>query len=318
MRILVFTNMFPTESEPANGSFVCDQVEDLRALGVDVDVLSFDGRASRMEYARGARRLRTALRAGDFDIVHAHYGLTGAVAMAQTRMPVVTTFHGSDTGYIPWQRRVSWVVARATTPIFVSRLGAVGLGLPKAIVIPAGVDTNQFAPMDPAEARTRLGWNRDRRFVLFPGARRNRAKGVDLFDAAVRLAQSELRDIEPIALEGFSREEVVLVMNAIDAVMMTSESEGSPVTIKEALACGKPVVSVAVGDVPEMIDGLPGCANCPRDAAALATALVSAVEHAGRAELRERAKDYEREKMALRVLTVYETCFSTRGRRVHA
>jgi glycosyltransferase involved in cell wall biosynthesis len=310
--------MFPVASEPANGSFVRDQIEDLRALGVDLDVLVFDGRGSRMEYVRAARRLRSALRASAFDIIHAHYGLTGAVAMTQARVPVVTTFHGSDAGYVPWQRRVSWVVARATTPIFVSRLGAAGLGLPKATVIPAGVDTTQFAPMDTAEARAQLGWSRDRRFVLFPGARRNRVKGIDLFDAAVRLVQSEVGDIESIALEGFSREEVVLVMNAVNAVMMTSKSEGSPVTIKEALACRKPVVSVAVGDVPEMIHGLPGCAICPRDAAALAMALASAVSHAGGPELRERAKLYERQKMAMRVHSFYETCLSSPDGRVHA
>ncbi len=44
MRVLCLTNMYPTADEPAAGSFVRDQVEDLRELGVDVDVLSFDGR----------------------------------------------------------------------------------------------------------------------------------------------------------------------------------------------------------------------------------------------------------------------------------
>lgn len=40
---------------------------------------------------------------------------------------------------------------------------------------------------------------------------------------------------------------------------MTSHTEGSPQVIKEALACGCPIVSVDVGDVRERIQDVPGC-----------------------------------------------------------
>ena len=123
MNVLVVTNMYPTSAEPWFGSFVRDQVEDLRTLGLDVEVLSFDGRKNRSEYARAARRARLLARPGRFDIVHAHYGLSGAVALAQRAAPVVTTFHGSDTGGVPWQRIVSAAVARGAVPIFVNRAG---------------------------------------------------------------------------------------------------------------------------------------------------------------------------------------------------
>jgi glycosyltransferase involved in cell wall biosynthesis len=57
--------------------------------------------------------------------------------------------------------------------------------------------------------------------------------------------------------------------------VMTSFIEGSPNAVKEAMACNLPIVSVPVGDVPELLDGLEGHALCPRDAEALAEAMVS-------------------------------------------
>jgi glycosyltransferase involved in cell wall biosynthesis len=306
MRVLVITNMFPTDREPRNGSFVSDQVDDLRELGVDAEVLAFDGRHASIEYARAARRLRHATTTGAFDLVHAHYGLTGVVALAQRRVAIVTTFHGSDTGYVPWQARVSWLVARATVPIFVSRRGALALGLPEAAVIPAGVDTATFVPMDRAEARRRLGWREDVRYVLFPGSRRNPVKCWSLFDSTFKIASARTPDLEAVALEGFDRSQVVLLMNAVDAVVMTSESEGSPVAIKEALACRTPIVSVDVGDVREMLAGLPGCAVCPREPDRLADALLSAFRPVDEEPLRQRALLYDRRVIARRVLALYE------------
>ena len=77
--------MYPTTAEPHFGCFVRDQVDDLRGLGADVTVLAFDGRGHRRRYAGAARRLRRALRRGRYDVVHAHYGLSGAVAAMQLR-----------------------------------------------------------------------------------------------------------------------------------------------------------------------------------------------------------------------------------------
>ena len=46
VRVLVMTNMYPTEDDPAFGCFVRDQVDDLKALGARIAVLAFDGRPS--------------------------------------------------------------------------------------------------------------------------------------------------------------------------------------------------------------------------------------------------------------------------------
>src|SRR6478672_130274 len=110
--------MYPKEDTPGDGAFVQEQVESLRALGLSIDVLAIDGPKGGKKYVRALRSLRGALTEDRFDLIHAHYGLSGAIALAQRHVPVVTTFHGSDTGYVRWQRYISWVVARLTTPIF--------------------------------------------------------------------------------------------------------------------------------------------------------------------------------------------------------
>ena len=298
--------MYPTEADPSAGCFVRDLVEDVRALGVDVEVLAFDGRQRKQAYARAGLELRRALRLGRFDLVHAHYGLTGVLATGQRRVPAVVTFHGSDTR-IRWQAACSWLVARLGTPVFVSRDGARRLGCPSADVIPAGVDLELFQSRSKDEARASLGWPERGRYVLLPGARENPDKGVGLFDAVVREARKRVVDLMPVSLEGFSREQVAQVMNAVDVTLMTSEFEGSPVSIKESLACMTPVVSVPVGDLPQLLAGLPGCALAPRDPVALADAMLRAFECGGDPALRQRVDRLSRRRVAERTVALYET-----------
>lgn len=311
MKVLVLTNMYPTMTDPWAGSFVAEQVEDLRRLGVDIDVLSFDGRLDRKAYLRAIPKLRRIVREGDFDLVHAHYGLTGAVALAQRRVPTVTTFHGSET-FIPWQRSVSWVVARLTTPVFVSDVGRRRLHLADAAIIPCAVDTERFRPRDQAEARAELGWDAAAPYVVFPGSRRVPIKRADLFDAVVEEARRELPELRAAALDGLPRDEVALTLAAAGVTVMTSDDEGSPIVVRESLACATPVVSVPVGDVPEVISDLPGCAICERDPSALAQALLRAIGAGRSPDLRKRAVETSRPQVARSIIDVYERTLAGR------
>jgi glycosyltransferase involved in cell wall biosynthesis len=306
LNVLVVTNMYPTDSEPWFGSFVRDQVDDLRALGLDVEVLDFDGRSDVRAYGRAARRARQLARTRRFQIVHAHYGLTGAVALAQGSVPVVTTFHGSDTGGVAWQRIVSAAVARRAVPIFVNRAGARLLWCRAGYVIPAGVDTDLFTPVDRAAVRRSLGWREEGRYILFPSNRQNRVKRPDLYAAVIEALRTADEQIEPVYLENLSRAEAAATIAASDVTLLTSDWEGSPVTVRESLACHTPVVSVPVGDLEETLHGLPGCAIAPRDPPALASAVRRALATARSSELRERALATSRPRIAERVSAVYD------------
>ena len=307
MRVVVLTNMYPSARRPWSGIFVRDQVEDLRRLGVEVEVLSFDGAERRTNYARAVRDIRRLVARRGVDLVHAHYGLSGAVAVAQRRVPVVTTFHGSDcSGDVPWQTAVSWAVARLSRPIFVSRHLAQRLRIPDAPVVPAAVDTEVFRPSDRAAARRVLGWSEDAKYAVLPGSRATALKRADLFDAAVEHARNSVPDLRAVSLEDLSRQEVAQVLNAADVTLMTSDNEGSPVTLKESLACCTPVVSVPVGDVATLLADLPGCSVVGRDPRRLGDALVGAIRAGRSHELRLRAEEYSRPRIARRIVDFYE------------
>lgn len=311
MRVLVLTNMLPGPGRLGFGTFVREQIEDLRRLELDVSVLLVDGASSRLNYFRGAARLRSFLRRNRVDLVHAHYGLTGAVAVSQRSVPSVTTFHGSDcNGDRPWQTVVSWGVARLCTPIFVSQELAAGIDRAGAAVIPAAVDLDVFHPVERTEARRALGWPDDGFVALLPGSRSVRRKRADLFDAALDYARRTVPELRAASLEGLTREQVALLMNAVDVTVMTSNYEGSPVAVKESLACLTPVVSVPVGDVEQLLGDLPGCSVVPREPARIGDALVAALGAGRPAQLRERAAAYGRPQMAQRVVEVYRAALS--------
>jgi teichuronic acid biosynthesis glycosyltransferase TuaC len=93
----------------------------------------------------------------------------------------------------------------------------------------------------------------------------------------------------------------------VDVTLMTSDFEGSPVSIKESLACMTPVVSVPVGDVPELLARLPGCEIAPRDPVVLADAVLRALEHGSDPGLRWRVERLSRSHVAKRTLALYES-----------
>jgi glycosyltransferase involved in cell wall biosynthesis len=297
--------MYPTEAEPWFGAFVRDQVDDLRKRGVRIGVYSFDGRHQKRAYARAGMEIRHLAARGDFDLIHAHYGLSGAVALTQRRLPVITTFHGSETGYIRWQWIISVAVARISTPIFVSMQGAASVRCPLAAVIPLGVDTELFQPRDRDVVRETLGWDKSTPHILFPGARANRRKRVDLFDAAIDELDRRKTRVRRVYLEGLTRQAAADAIAASDAVLMTSEWEGSPLAVREALASNVPVVSVEVGDVRGVLDGLPACAVTHRDPRMLADAVEASLATPRDGRLRERALETSREQVAKRVESLY-------------
>jgi teichuronic acid biosynthesis glycosyltransferase TuaC len=306
MRILVVSNMFPTPEEPWFGSFVRDQIADVAALGHDVDVHVFDGREHPTEYLRTARRVGARIRRGRYDLVHAHYGLTGAATLlARPPIPLITTFHGSDYSGPRWQRAVSIAVARWSTCVVVSEEGRHRLRAAHADVIPMGVDTELFAPRNRLDARQALGWEPDARYALLAGSRQNRIKRADLFDGAVDVARVTTPSLRGVALEGLDRAGVALALNAADVVVVTSDHEGSPLTVREALACSTPVVSVAAGDVPSTIAGLPGCSVVERSPGAIAAGIGRALAAERDDELRRRAEVSSRSAIAGRIDNLY-------------
>jgi glycosyltransferase involved in cell wall biosynthesis len=312
LRVLVATNMYPTPDRPALGTFVAEQVESLRRRGHRLDVLFIDGPGGRANYARGVGELRRRVSAGDYQLVHAHYVFTALIALAQRRLPVLVTHHGIEAqqGWTaPLCRLSSRLAARtiATSPAV-----AATLGTPGAVVIPCGVDTELFRPLPRAAACAALGLDPDRRYVLFVG-RADPEKRLPLIrEAAARVAAGEA-GVDLLLVHGEPRERVPLYMNAADVLVLASVAEGSPVVVREAMACNLPVVSTDVGDVRDLFGDLEGHYLVEGEADPLADGLRRALAAGGRTQGRQRILPWSLDAVAARVEQEYRAVAGTRG-----
>ena len=326
MKVLAVTNLFPTEAAPASGTFVHEQVESLRALGVDVDVLHIRRAEGRGAYLRLARTIDEAVERSRPDVVHAMYG--GVLAYGAARalrgqsQPLVVSFCGSDLlgggdGGLGMQARERLgVLASRRSLAHTAGVIVKSAGLERALpasfprdrvwVIPSGVDLELFVPRDHEEARRELGWAPDLQTVLFASATTRPEKRFDRAQAAFAELERRRPDVELRALDGVARADVPLWLNAADVVLLTSSTEGSPNVIKEALACCTPIVSVDVGDVRERIDGIVGNAVVEPTPDALAAALLTALDAPRDPRARERAASVSLERTAEQTRAVYE------------
>lgn len=234
--------------------FVAEQYAALREAGCDAELFLLQG-----NYLKQWKSLRGKVREFGPDVIHAHYGLSCLVAnLATRRVPVVSTYHGSDINQ-PKVRPLSKLAIRLSAwNVFVSKRNMALAGAvdgKKCSLIPCGVTLSEEQKTTRFDARKALGWTTAEKKVLFAGAFDNEVKDPELAKTAVAL----LDGVELLELKGYTREEVNRLMCAVDCLLMTSKTEGSPQVIKEAIACGCPIVSVDVGDVAERTEGVEGC-----------------------------------------------------------
>lgn len=255
--------------------FVVEQVAALEKSGVECCFFPVRNKGL-MGYLKQLPELKRAIKEFTPDVVHAHYGFCGLLANLQRRVPVVTTYHGSDINDKKVLRLSKIAILRSSYNIFVSQKN-IDIARPKKnyALIPCGINLEDYPFIDKSEARTQMGLNPDKKYVLFAGAFDNAIKNAALAKAAVALLND--KNTELLELKGYTRKQVAILMQAVDAFLMTSFTEGSPQVIKEALACGCPIVSVDVGDVKERVEGVDGCFIANRDAKDLASCLKKAL-----------------------------------------
>ena len=216
----------------------------------------------------------------------------------------------------------------------------------KHTLLPCGVNLTDDQLASRSEARQALGIADDAKVVLFAGAFDNAVKDAPLAQEAVmvlkrmisqplegvdssgnnRSNECEIRmllmlssnnnnprfvaELELKELKGFSRVQVNHWMCAANCLLLTSKTEGSPQVIKEAMACGCPIVSVDVGDVAERVSGVEGCyvvrTREPKDIAeALQKALAYEGNTNGRAHIQEMG--LSNDQVAERLIAIYQS-----------
>lgn len=311
--------------------FVTEQGESLRKAGCEVEYFLVRG-----NYVKAVGALKAKIREFKPDVVHAHYGLSAITAELQGLVPVVTTFHNGET-HNWWVNLMSSLMSlRAKHVIYVAQhiRDMVYFKAKHYSIIPCGVPMDQCVVIDKAEARKKLGWDANKKYILFGGAFDNLRKNYALLKEAVdklnlkleilNLKESFLQDkkshIEIVEMRGLSREQCVLRMNACDVFALPTKNEGSPQALKEAMACNCPIVATDVADIKHLLGDLPGHyvlpnkkGNCAwwkgdeHSAEELAELLRQALAFEARTEGRKRIVElgYTNELVAKQIIEIY-------------
>jgi glycosyltransferase involved in cell wall biosynthesis len=299
-------------------SFIYRQAESLKSHDVNLDYLFLRGRGWG-KYLAGIRTLRALLSQERFDIIHAHYSYNGYVASYQDSVPVVTSFMGSDLLDDPDQGLIRKRVFNRIINKRVASRSALLICKSDEMkhqisnrynrsnhleVIPNGVPFDVFMPLDRAECRSKLGLELNRQYVLFASDPHKKNKNLTLAHKAWSYLGND--SIELLTVHNQDQDTLNLYFNAVDVLICTSLSEGSPNVIKEAMACNLPIVSTDVGDVRRVAGNTEGCHITnyePRNVAdAINKALVFGKRTNGRSDIRH----LEIQTIARRIIGVYE------------
>lgn len=299
-------NMFPKLSE----TFILNEIAELRRRGVACRVLSLKTPNEALRHSEAASlplddmvffdepTFRRSLAATPPDVVHAHFA-TEPTRVARgiahdLDLPYTFTAHGYDVYRRP-PADLATRVRDAAAVVTVSEANArhlvevCGADRSRLHVAPCGVDLTRFVPVP-----TRV---EPATIVCVARLRPVKNLGV-LLDACRQLKDRDLSFRTVVIGEGPSRAElqaqraalglddVVSFEGALDqaavcewwqratVAVLTSDSEGMPVSLMEAAACGVPAVAPAVGGIPELIaHGETGFVTAPNAPSETADAL---------------------------------------------
>lgn len=268
--------------------FIAEQAESLERNGHTVEWLKVDSNGWK-GYWNKRKELKKKIESFRPDIIHAHYGLCGLLANFQRKVPVVTTYPGSDIN--DFKVRILSIISLILSKynIFMSKrqIDKVSLFITKKTseIIRYGVDENLFVEVDQNIARERLFFSRDEKLIMFAGRFANPVKNAELAKNSVNLLNN-VRLLEMTG--GYTKEDMNLLYNAVDVALLTSHSEGSPQFVKETMLTGCPIVSVDVGDVKEVVKGIDGYYIAERNPQDIADKLNQALSLKSRTKGRER------------------------------
>lgn len=282
--------------------FILEQAVALEKQGVEIGYFGIVGNGI-SGYLKNRQLLIKKINEFQPDVLHAHFGLSGLLSNLQRKVPVVTTYHGCDINKSSLRKLSYLSLSLDAYSIFVSKKQLEKLRyIPQSSkIIPCGIDFDKFYPQDKIEARKTLGLSENKKYVLFSGAFDRPEKNAILAQDAIKL----LNNVELVELKGFSREEMLLWMNACDVGLLTSVREGSPMFIKELLACNRPIVSTDVGDVRENIADIKGCYIVPFDKEAVAKAVSEAFQYENTVVPNDFKNQFDNNKISEKLIEIY-------------
>tara|TARA_B110000483_G_scaffold80178_1_gene99777 strand:+ start:7215 stop:8138 length:924 start_codon:yes stop_codon:yes gene_type:complete len=295
----------------AASPFIIEQVESLKKIDIHIEYFLIKGKGW-TGYLKSLSKLKKKIKNKKFNLIHAHYGLSGLLATLQRKIPVIITFHGSDIN-INKNYKWSFIASRLSSKnIFVHKDQPKKLKvmLNEKDIIPCGINLKIFQPKDKVALRKKLNWDQNKVYILFSSSFDKPVKNVNL---AYKSTQN-IKNSELIELKNYTKIELSNLMNAADLLLVTSFSETGPLIVKEAIACNCPVVSTDVGDVKEIIvkrkNSFVTSYN-PKEIEAVIKKVIKLKKPVPKDELT--LQEYDLNYAAQRIKVVYQECLKNNG-----
>lgn len=319
MKILVVTNVYPSDKHPYHGIFVSEQLKAVKKLHDDVefDVFYINGFAGKLQYIKSIWKIAKTINNDEYDLVHIHYGLAGMYLYWPfiKKVPTVVTFHGSDIQPKGGNGRISEMVSihtakKAEAAIILNdeMETMVKPYCKNTNMIPCAVDLDVFKPMEKSKQNKKT-------YIVFPSNHERRVKNYPLFCDVMEILKTKYGlNVEEKELKGLTHVEIAQLYSNSDLLLMTSNSEGSPQAVKEAMACNLPCVSTPVGDVRLLLSNVKDCyVSSSHDATELAELVVKSLQRTGKGILgREKISNLhlDEESIANKVYQIYSSLLS--------
>ena len=312
MKILQITNNYPTIKYPIYGIFVKEQIDSLIDLGLDIDLFFINGREKGIfEYIKSVFLLSSKLKNNNYDIIHCHHSFSAFVLflasfLKRKKNKYLVSFQSDPKNefygffYYLFKNKFDGFIYK-NKPSIKNK---------KYHYLPSGVNEYLFRPIDRITACKHLSLDPVKNYVLFVSSNKFRVeKRFDLFQKTIKILKYNYPDLkfEILKMINVNRSEVPYFFNAATLHLLTSDFEGSPNSVKEAIFCNTPVVSTNVGNVNDIFEGLTGCfisnSNNPKE---LADLVITALK-INKVDCRDRLieKGYSIQNVAIKLNEIY-------------
>lgn len=293
MKILFVTNLYPTKNSPDYGVFTKDQIQSTLQNGVTGDILFINARENGIkEYFKALKRINDVYK--DYDLIHCFHGLSLIVTfLASKKKPILVSFllpikfesfNKNKNKVINGLYSLAYstiIKSKRVFSIFKDKLPDHLVSNGRSFYLPNGVNLSAFYPVNKADSCKTLNLNPNKTYILFASSKDSfrPVKRYDLFSKTLQILKDNYVDlnIEELILSNVPRDQCIYYFNAASVHLLTSDFEGSPNSVKEAMSCNTPVVSTDVGNVKQMFNGASNCYISPQDSAILAEYVLKAI-----------------------------------------
>ena len=296
-------------------TFIKDQANALTTQGHEIDYFAIRGKGVK-GYLKNYIPLKNKIKLCSPDVIHAHFGFSGALAVMQRKIPVVITFHNGET-----LSKISNIISSVASVfsaynIFVANHIYNSFYIKKEkkkTILPCGINLDKLQIISQEEAKRALGLPSDKINILFGGAFSNLRKNVTLANQAISLLKDK-ENINLIEMRGWSHEQVGILFCAVDMMLLTTKSEGSPQVIKEAMACNCPIVATDVADIRYLFGNTANCFLTAFEPKDVAEKIACVIANPQRTNGRERIMELQldNKNIAIELINIYDKVLKDR------